>query len=171
MEAHTTSEGSGPRPSSVLLVETDRSTVESLTFCLNERGVLVSIEPSGPAALDHLGAGSFDCLVVDPAVDGLDVDQFVTALRSTPGRCPVVWLPRSGGEPIADDALDVPTTIVEQGSVGEDCSFLVEKIRGIIDTESPRGGDRSTFETLVESASDGLYTLDAAGRVTYLNES
>lgn len=158
-------------PPSILFVTADEDLASRISTGLNQAGFLVSVVSSGRAALDKLGDTAVDCLLVDPDTDDLTVEQLVASLRARPDQCPVIWLPFGDTDPIDDDVLDVPTTIVQQGAVGDDCAFLIRKLRGLLATESPRGADRSTFKALVESASDGLYTLDAAGRVTYLNES
>jgi len=116
--------------------------------------------------LEETAAG---CLVVDTEALTADPGQVLAEARAVAPEEPVVWVTPSPGS-LDDDALGPGTTIVERSAATEEWSFLVEKVRAVLEGGSPPGG-LDQYRMLVESARDGLYILDASAEVVYLNES
>lgn len=122
-------------------------------------------------ALEQLQHGSIDCLVVNPeALDG-EPEAFLEDCDDLAMGCPIVWLTEQSPAELDDALLGAGTTIVEKGDDLTEWSFLFEKIQSSIQQSTISDRDSDLFRTLVEAASDGLYTLDASGRVVYLNEA
>ena len=74
-------------PERILIVEDDARLAEMLHEYLGEAGFRVSVAGGGSAALERLGAGSYDAIVLDltlPDLDGLDVCRRLRASSDTP---------------------------------------------------------------------------------------
>ena len=157
----------------VLVVDADVTVRESIGSYArhNYDGLRVLEAATLEEAADRLEREAVDCLVVAPdASTGDGVDSVAELGELTPA-CPVVWLTDRDPAALDDALLEVGTTIVEQGDDVTEWSFLFEKVQGAIQHDTIGDPDHELFRTLVESASDGLYTLDATGRVVYLNEA
>ena len=71
----------------ILLVEDDVRLAEMISEYLGEAGFVVAVVGSGAAALEQLGGGSSDAVVLDltlPDMDGLDVCRQWRAKADTP---------------------------------------------------------------------------------------
>jgi PAS domain S-box-containing protein len=158
---------------SVLIVDGEpslRTSVETYADH-NYEHITVTGVASGEEAIATLEAAHADCLVVDPEALAVDLEGFATAMTRRAPECAVVWLTEHGPAALDDAYLDVGTTIVEKGDDEFDWGFLFEKIQSAIQQEVLEAPGPELYETLVESATDGLYILDATGRFIYLNEA
>jgi len=174
----------------VLLVDTDRATVDSITSHAAETGVSIRAATSSAEARD-LVTDAVDCLLVDPTAfidersdddgSGGGGEAALAGLLQAGPDTPLVLL--TGRDPgvLSDGTVAAAATIVEKRETDADWSFLFEKIRGVVrgtggggdrsDAGASTTGDDEMYRMLVESARDGLYRLDANGVFTYLNES
>jgi PAS domain S-box-containing protein len=122
-----------------------------------------------------LAADSWDCVVVDATLLSEDDDRsengsrFLDDVRALAPGCPVVLLTGGDVEP-TEDLVAAATTIVDT-SPGEESAFLLEKIRSTLQSTGSAVDGHRMYRTLVESARDGLYRLNAAGEIVYANES
>lgn len=69
----------------VLLAEDDEAIATPLSRALGREGYTVTVEQTGPAALERAPQGSFDLLILDlglPGMDGLEVCRQIRATRS-----------------------------------------------------------------------------------------
>jgi DNA-binding response OmpR family regulator len=69
----------------VLLAEDDEAIATPLSRALGREGYTVTVEQTGPAALERALQGSFDLLILDlglPGMDGLEVCRQIRATRS-----------------------------------------------------------------------------------------
>jgi DNA-binding response OmpR family regulator len=69
----------------VLLAEDDEAIATPLSRALGREGYTVTVEQTGPAALSRALEGSFDLLILDlglPGMDGLEVCRQIRATRS-----------------------------------------------------------------------------------------
>ena len=105
----------------VLVVEDDATIADFLVRGLTEHGYAVDLARDGPAALELLGAGSFDAVVLDillPDIDGLTVCR---RMRDNGDRTPVLMLTArdtvedrvAGLDSGADDYLVKPFAFAE----------------------------------------------------------
>lgn len=65
----------------VLLVDDEMDFVEALSARLETRGLMVQIASSGQEAIDKVKEGSFDAVVLDLAMPGMDGIETLKALR------------------------------------------------------------------------------------------
>lgn len=174
-QTHLTQETTSERSEelTVLILDEDltvRETIRSFA-CHNYENLRVLEVTDSQAAIERLHHTSIDCLVVDPATLDGEIDAFLDAYEQTAPDCPLVWLPERSPTELDAGLVGAGTTIVEKGDNLTDCSFLFQKIRTSIQQRTIGGPDSDLFRRLVESASDGLYSLDAMGRVVYLNDA
>jgi len=133
---------------------------------LGLHAVTVADEAALQERLKETAAG---CLVVDTEALTADPGRVLAEAQAAAPEAPVVWVTPSP-ESLDDGALGPGTTIVERSAVTEEWSFLVEKVRAVLEGGSPPG-ELGQYRMLVESARDGLYILDASGEFIYVNDS
>ncbi|WP_323677201.1 ATP-binding protein [Halorubellus sp. PRR65] len=153
----------------VLFVVADADT-PVVDHVARELAVRVRTEAGFEAARTRLAAGGVDCLVVQ--IDALagDAAGFLDDVDTIAPSCPVVVL--TDGETTASaDVLDRATTLVETPTDPDSLAFLGEKIRSALGDGPAEQDELGLYRTLVETARDGLYRLDANGDVAYANES
>jgi CheY-like chemotaxis protein len=80
-ESTATTKGS----SRVLIVEDNADAAESLQMLLELLGHQVSVAPDGFTALDMLGVGAFDVLLIDIGLPGMDGYALASRIRMLPG--------------------------------------------------------------------------------------
>ncbi len=117
----TRAAGSGEATATVLLIEDDKETAEEIGAELRERGYFVDWAANGIEGLDKARSGSFDALLVDRMLPGMDGLTIIEALRRDSMCIPVLVLSalgavddrvrglRAGG----DDYLTKPFAMVE----------------------------------------------------------
>lgn len=158
---------------SILLVDDDEGVRQAIAKYArqNYSDLRVVGEPEKGDGLSRLASEPIDCLVIEP--DTLDdaALEFVSDVHDIRPECPIVWLTRLDPTDMNDDVLEAGTTIVEKGEDSTDWGFLFDKIESAVQGAAIDSPDAELFRTLVETASDGLYTLDATGRVIYLNQA
>lgn len=87
----------------ILVIEDDRQTGEFIVKGLAEAGHLAELIADGRDALSHVLSESYDALVVDRMLPGLDGLALVKSLRAAGDRTPVLFLTAIGG---VDDRVD-----------------------------------------------------------------
>lgn len=87
----------------ILVIEDDRRTGEYIVDGLAEAGHLAELIADGRDALSHVLSETYDALVVDRMLPGLDGLALVKALRAAGDRTPVLFLTAIGG---VDDRVD-----------------------------------------------------------------
>lgn len=76
----------------LLLVEDDPRAAKSLERSLGEHGFIVEVATDGEAGLELAKGGSFDCLILDVMLPGLDGFTVLTELRAADIQTPVIFL-------------------------------------------------------------------------------
>lgn len=157
----------------VLLLDDDLTVREAIVSYAgrNYENLRIIEESDDEDALERVRRESIDCLVADPGALAGESNGFLDAFEDRAAGCPIIWLTSQPPAELDEDLLEAGTTIVEKGADRTEWSFLFEKIQSSIQQHTISDRDDDLFRTLVESASDGLYTLDATGRVVYLNEA
>jgi two-component system OmpR family response regulator len=87
----------------ILVIEDDHRTAEFIVSGLQEAGHLAELIADGRDALSHVLGETYDALVVDRMLPGLDGLALVKALRAAGDRTPVLFLTAIGG---VDDRVD-----------------------------------------------------------------
>ncbi len=114
----------------ILLVEDEKHLAKGLSYNLEKEGYQVTVAEDGLAALDHLGEGDFDMMILDlmlPKLGGLEV---IKKVRETNIRFPVLMLTAKttdedrafGLEAGADDYIAKPFHLPE----------LLLRVKGIL---------------------------------------
>lgn len=156
----------------VLLVDTTGTVADRLHEELGESPPIeLLVESDLERAQTRIPDDAVDCLVLN--LDPLDERErraFLDESRELAPRCPVVLFTGDSAETVSDGLLTEQTTVVERADDADNWAFLVEKIRRSTQTDASDSHDEM-YRTLVESARDGLYRLDANGDLVYANES
>lgn len=105
----------------ILIIEDDLGTAEQLLAGLRDSGHEAEHAADGVTGLDRARAGSFDALVVDRMLPGMDGLSLVRALRAQGGQVPALFLTAlgevderiSGLEAGGDDYLAKPFAFAE----------------------------------------------------------
>jgi len=92
----------------ILLAEDEPNIVESLRFLLERAGFELSVENNGHNALATALAGSFDLLILDVMLPGIDGYEILRQLRADPRvhDLPVLMLTAKGQREDRERALD-----------------------------------------------------------------
>ncbi|WP_038047284.1 response regulator transcription factor [Thermus caliditerrae] len=80
----------------ILVVDDEESILVPLEFLLKKAGHEVTLARTGEEALAHLGTGSFDLVVLDLMLPGLDGFAVLERLRGLPTRPKVLVLTARG---------------------------------------------------------------------------
>lgn len=110
------------------------------------------------------------CLVTDH--DPPDRDCF--ALLDAETATPVVVAPTAGSSRLASDALAAGATDYvdpETGENGDGLTALADRVATVIDAESAPARQPERYEQIVEAVGDPVYTTDAQGRLTFVNQA
>ena len=91
-------------PAKILLVEDDSAIVATLRRVLAEEGYDVAIEKTGDAGLARAKAGSFDVVVTDYKMPGLDGLELVRKLHAARPRLPILMMTAHGTTATAIEA-------------------------------------------------------------------
>lgn len=156
----------------ILLVDTDETIPDALVDDVEQTvGGSVLTASDLETARATLAADPIDCLLLNIDPLGDNDREFVTDARTIVPDASIVVLTTRGSETVADDLLQHVTTIVEYTEDADSWGLLTEKIRSAGRTVAPKEADYQRYRTLVETAEDGLYRLDANGDIVYANES
>lgn len=90
----------------ILLVEDDHILCEFLEQLLRQEGHRVTVSASGPAGLETLRAGSFDMMILDRMLPGLDGLHLLQQARSEGFTLPVLMLTALGAPADKVEGLD-----------------------------------------------------------------
>lgn len=166
----------------VLVVEDDRKTAEFVSKTLKEEGFEVDVVHDGNAAVTALGANSYEAVVLDVMLPGLDGLGVVRQARESGNKTPVLLLSARGSveERVeglnagADDYLPKPyanqeliarvRALLRRGSEARDVTLRVADLSLDTTTRIARRGERKIELTnrefrLLE------YLMRSAGRI------
>ncbi|MFH1530125.1 MAG: response regulator [Pseudomonadota bacterium] len=110
----------------VLLVDDEIEFVETLAARLETRGFRVDIAESGEMAVERVQAKSFDAVVLDLAMPGMDGIETLERLRQLNPDCQVVLLTGRGTVKKATEAMRLGALDLLEKPI--DIEVLVEKI-------------------------------------------
>ena len=79
-------------PISVLLVDDEEMFLQSIARVLKRKGMTIHTAPDGPTALNMLGTGQFDVIVLDVRMPGMDGLTALGEIRRREPDLPVVVL-------------------------------------------------------------------------------
>ncbi|MBV0901230.1 PAS domain-containing response regulator [Haloarcula salina] len=158
---------------SVLHVDDDPDLADVTATFLQRTDDRFDVETAARAApvLDRALDDSYDCIVSDydmPEMDGL---EFLRAVRDRSPKLPFILYTGKGSEEIAADAISAGVTDYIQKKTGTvQYAILANRIRNAVEA---RRNERQVVRDYhaMDAAWDGIGTIDAEGRFTYVNES
>src|SRR5262252_2463643 len=114
----------------LLVIEDDQKTASFLKRGFSEAGFVVDVAPDGPEALRLIQAGSYDLMVLDLMLPGVDGLRVLTWMRASGVRSPVLIL--TAKDAVADRVtgleLDADDYLVKPFAFSE----LLARVRSIL---------------------------------------
>lgn len=111
----------------VLLVDDEEDFTEVLSMRLESRGMVVDVASNGPAALNKIDEKSFDAVILDLAMPGMDGIETLTRMRAKNQDIQVILL--TGRATVEKGILAVKSGAAEFLEKPADIDLLVEKVR------------------------------------------
>jgi PAS domain S-box-containing protein len=160
-------------PIRVLHVDDEEGFLDVTGSMLEREGTafdFVAVTDAGEA-LSVLENETFDCLVSDYDMPGMDGLELLDCVRSTGQDIPFVLFTGKGSEEIASDAIAAGVTAyVPKGANRETFALLANRIRNAVESYRVRERAQEAFRAL-EAIQDGLSLVDDEGHFTYLNDA
>ncbi|WP_049899330.1 PAS domain S-box protein [Halococcus agarilyticus] len=157
----------------VLLVDDEPGVAETAAaFVERANGSLTTTTATNPtAALDRFEENGIDCVVSDYDMPGMDGLALFEAVAERDTETPFILFTGKGSEEVASEAISLGVTDYLQKETGtEQYEVLANRIENAV--AARRATERlDRYETMIESVDDGLYTVDAEGRFTAVNDS
>ena len=121
------------------------------------------------AALERIDGESFDCLVSDYDMPGMNGLSFFEALREDHPKVPFVLYTGKGSEEIASRALNAGVTGYFQKGGPEQLQRLANRVdQAAAEYRTQRAAER--YSTVLEALGYPIYVVDETGTFEYVNE-
>ena len=158
-------------PLDVLHVDDDDGFAETLVAYLEDviGGFAVTRVSDGEAALDRLSATTFDCVVSDYRMPGMDGLELSEAVGEREPRLPFVLLTGRGSESVAREAVEASVTSYLPKRADEDgFRRLADRVRDAVD----RAHTAVSYREVFDKAGVGLTVRGTdAGRLLAVNDA
>jgi len=146
------------------------------TFLCREHGDLdVETAARAEAALEYLAEDSFECVVSDYDMPGLNGIEFLRAVRSEYPDLPFILFTGKGSEEVASEAITAGATDYLQKKGGpEQYQLLANRIQNAVEKHrSETAVDRSEerYHNLVDTAPIPILLFDGDGELVYANDA
>ncbi|MFC6764486.1 PAS domain S-box protein [Natrinema soli] len=118
-----------------------------------------------------------DCVVSDYDMPDMDGLELLAAVRERDPTMPFILFTGKGSEAIASEAISAGVTDYLQKGTSDQYTVLANRIENAVEKRRANRARRESereleqYRVLVETASDAMYVLDDAGRVTIANEA
>lgn len=162
-------EGSAVR---VLVVDDDPEVADTTATFLERsvEAIEAVAEPTVSAGLERLSEGTFDCVVSDYRMPDDDGIEFLERVRETDPELPFVLYTGEGSDEVANEAITKGATDYIRREIGvTQYTVLANRITDAVEQYRNRRELRR-YRTLAETVPDGVFVLDAAGRMACVNE-
>lgn len=156
---------------SILCVDDEPSFLELTRAFLELQGdILVDSAPSALEAIEMLKGHSYDAIVSDYMMPGMDGLKFLSHVRAKQGNVPFILFTGKGREEVVIQALNLGADFYLQkgGEAKAQFAELAHKIRQAVDRRY-RGEALSLAEFSVEHAAVSTLWIDDKGRVLKAN--
>lgn len=142
---------------SMLRREDDRFTVATVT--------------SANEGLERLAGDNFDCIVSDYDMPGQNGIEFLEQVRDKYTDLPFILFTGKGSEDVASEAISAGVTdYLQKDSGTEQYKLLANRIRNVVERVRAQR-DRRRHLNAIETAREGISTLNDDGEFVYVNES
>ena len=154
----------------VLHVDDDPSALDAVeAFFHRELSAAVTGVTDPASALDRLESGSFDCVVSDYDMPGMDGLTFFETVRGSRPKLPFVLYTGKGSEEIASRALNAGVTGYFRKGGPERLRRLANHLRSAVEERRTRRvADR--YSTVLEALGYPIYVVDETGTFEFVNE-
>lgn len=124
----------------VLLVEDEKKTAEMLTQALESEGITVNWVTDGQSALEQIGKGKFDLIILDLKLPGMTGDQVLENIRRDDPYVDVVVYTNYQDPPVMQKLINFGIEGYISKGADADLWDTVAKIKKILDpfTEDER---------------------------------
>jgi PAS domain S-box-containing protein len=160
-------------PIRVLHVDDDPDVADlTATFLAREvDAITVETATSADEGLDRIRTGSFDCVVSDHEMPGMDGIELLEAVREEYPDLPFILYTGKGSEAVASDAISAGVTdYLQKKSGSEQYELLANRIRNAVERTRAEQARQRHLEA-IETAREGISILDGDGEFIYVNEA
>jgi len=160
-----------PEQIDVLHVDDDPSVLDLTAAYLDRElaAVAVTSVTDPTEAVDRLSEETFDCVISDYDMPGMDRLTFFDALRERDRRVPFVLYTGKGSEEIASQALNAGVTGYFQKGGPEQLRRLANRVDQAVEEHRTREvADR--YSTVIDALAYPVYVVDDSGVFTFVNE-
>jgi len=160
-----------PEQIDVLHVDDDPSVLDLTAAYLDRElaAVAVTSVTDPTEAVDRLSEETFDCVISDYDMPGMDGLTFFDALRERDRRVPFVLYTGKGSEEIASQALNAGVTGYFQKGGPEQLRRLANRVDQAVEEHRTREvADR--YSTVIDALAYPVYVVDDSGVFTFVNE-
>lgn len=125
--------------------------------------------PGVDDGLDRLSAEQIDCIVSDYSMTEQTGIEFLKAVRDRRPTLPFILFTGEGSESVAGAALrHGATDYLSKGRGTEQFDLLANKITHAVESYRAEQ-ERQQYKTLVETAGEAMYVLNAEATITHVN--
>ncbi|GAB3686753.1 PAS domain S-box protein [Salinarchaeum chitinilyticum] len=164
------------QPIRVLLVDDEPDYPETAANYLERENDRLEVTPASnaEAGLDHLAEATFDCVVSDYAMPGMDGLAFLEAVREEYPELPFVLFTARGSEDVASEAITAGVSdYYQRARHGDDeYAVLANRITNLADryrAEREAERSRSHLRAIAENSADAIVTVDADSTIRFAN--
>ncbi|AQL41523.1 hypothetical protein BV210_01800 [Halorientalis sp. IM1011] len=161
----------------VLAVDDDRDYCGTLSAALRQEDDRFAVATARRAedALEKLDGESFDCIVSDYEMPGMDGLAFLDAVRERDERLPFILLTGSGSESLASRALSRGVTdYLPKSGTRDGFDILADRIETAVESYRTRDlleRERERYRAFLEQSTDLIAVVDERGAFQYVSQA